>query len=252
MKKESFWNFIEVREGHNWQFSDYAAIHCFDLNTKIICCFSLCLHAFWTQQSKNTLPSSYRTLTNCQTLQCVNRALTMSSFFEVMLIILLRRSLFTAEFIRAFFQSSRWFKIYTKFRVESLWGEAINCITLDQKLWQWCSPNPGLWAPQGLRWKHSITPPVLMLLHVGTCFLLSLPSLRLRKGLLQSICTSAWILLRWPRIFYRAQFHTTESTAINPSLAIFRKSDCIVIISAYLYWLSLDRCLKEAKMLKAK
>lgn len=44
-------------------------------------------------------------------------ALTMSSFFEVMLIILLRRSLFTAEFIRVFFQSNRWFKIYTKFRI---------------------------------------------------------------------------------------------------------------------------------------
>lgn len=62
----------------------------------------------------------------------------MSSFFEVMLIILIRRSLFTAEFIRASFQSSRWFKIYTKFRVESLWGEAINCSTLDQKVWQFC------------------------------------------------------------------------------------------------------------------
>lgn len=44
-------------------------------------------------------------------------ALTMLSFFDVMLIILLRRSLFAAEFIRAFFQSNRWFKIFTKYRV---------------------------------------------------------------------------------------------------------------------------------------
>lgn len=47
-------------------------------------------------------------------------ALTMLSFFEGRLIILLRRSLFTAEFIRAFFQSSRWFKIYKKFRVKAV------------------------------------------------------------------------------------------------------------------------------------
>lgn len=51
---------------------------------------------------------------------------------------------------------------------------------------------------------------------------------------------------------YSAWFHTTESTATHLSLAIFRKSDYIVIISAYLFWLSLDGCFEEAKMLNSE
>lgn len=102
----------------------------------------------------------------------------------------------------------------------------------------------------------ALTPPVLVLLLVDTCFLLSSPitkpHAKLRKGLFHSICTPAWIFLRWPRIFHSAQFHTTENTAINPSVMISRESDCIVIISAYMFWLSLDGCLKEAKMPNSK
>lgn len=147
--------------------------------------FFLCLHAFWTQQSKNILPSSYRSLINTTVqgnYKCVNRALTTSSFFEVMLIILLRRSLFAAEFIRAFFQSSRWFKIYTKFRVESLWGEAINCSTLDQKLWQLCSPIPGAVSPSRalVMPQHSHLCSYCCLWAPAPCSPLPLPSLRPR------------------------------------------------------------------------
>lgn len=118
--------------------------------------------------------------------------MTTSSFFEVMLIILLRRSLFAAEFIRAFFQSSRWFKIYTKFRVESLWGEAINCSTLDQKLWQLCSPIPGAVSPSRalVMPQHSHLCSCCCLWAPAPCSPLPLPSLRPRW---EGDCSTAFV-----------------------------------------------------------
>lgn len=149
-------------------------------------------------------------------------ALTMSSFFEAMLII---RSLFTAEFIRAFFQSNRWFKIYTKFRVEPV-GRSYKLHSTGSKALAVVQPSSRGCEP--LVTCTAMTSPVLLLLHV-----------------------TKHLYLRCRRMFYSAPFHTTESTAINPSLAIFRKSGCIVTISAYMFWLSMDRYLKEPKMLNS-
>lgn len=142
-------------------------------------------------------------------------------------------------------------------------GEKLKAAARGTKSFSWYSAIPAailfqlLWTPQGPWWfaEHWPSPRSCCYLQSpASCTPRPFPSLlpRLGRELWQSTRTAARILLRWPRIFYGAQFHITESIGNNLNLPIFKKGDYLVIVGACLFWLSSDGCLKEAKMLNSR
>lgn len=133
-------------------------------------------------------------------------------------------------------------------------GEKLKAAARGTESFSRCSAIPAailfqlLWTLQGPWWfaQHWPSP--------RSCCYLQSPASRAPRpfpSLLPSTRTAARILLRWPRIFYGAQFHVTESIGNNLNLPIFKKGDYLVISGACLFWLSSDGCLKEAKMLNS-